>query len=259
MMPRLSPAPTEKELWRYRELLWFLALRDVQVRYKQTALGAMWAIIQPFMMMVVLSYVLKHYLGRAEESDPIFLYAGLLPWTFFAGAVIAATNSLITNADMLRKIYFPRILIPIASIGASVVDFVIAFGLLIVMMVWYGVGVSWQLALVPLLLLTAVIAALGIGILMSALSVAYRDFRYVVPFLVSIGFFLSGVMYKVDQVHWAMHLNPMSGTIAGFRAAVLCHDINWSAWGISACSAVVCLVMGLVYFARTQRQFADVI
>ena len=247
------------ELWRYRELLWFLALRDIQVRYKQTALGALWAMIQPLAMMVVLSYVLRRFLGQAELADPIFLYAGLLPWTFFATAVTASASSLVVNADMLRKIYFPRLLVPLASVGAPLVDFAVAFAVLGGLMLWFGVAPGWSILLLPLLLISAIIAALALGVLMSALSVTYRDFRYVVPFLVSIGYFLSGTMFDVEQAHWLFHLNPISGVIAGFRAAVLDTGFPWLAWGISTISGVFWLLVGLAYFAGAQRRFADVV
>lgn len=258
--PRRGWQPLDwRELWRYRELLWFLALRDVQVRYKQTALGALWAVIQPLGMMVVLSFVLSRLLGQDKVADPIFLYAALLPWTFFAATVTASSNSLISNADMLRKIYFPRLLVPIAAIGAPLVDFAIALVVLAALMLWYGVDVTWQLALLAPLMLTVIVASAGVGVFMAAVTVTYRDFRYVVPFLISVGFFLSGVIYDAGSMHWMMHLNPMSGTIAGFRAAVLGSELNWVAWGISAAVAVALLVMGLTYFARSQRRFADVI
>lgn len=254
------------ELWRYRDLLWFLTLRDVKVRYKQTALGAAWAVIQPLAMMVVASVFFGRLLGVTHRIDvpyPIFFFAGMLAWTFFAGAVNASAMSLVTNAQMLRKIYFPRLIVPVASVGAPLVDLAVSSGVLVAMMIWYGVPVTAQLLVLPLLGLSIVIAALGVGLTLAALNVVYRDFRYVVPFLVQLWFFVTPVIYPVTIVpqrwQWLLSLNPMGGTIEAFRAAILGTEIDYAAWMISACVSALLLVLGLLYFLRTERRFADVV
>jgi len=253
-------------LWRYRDLLWFLMLRDVQVRYKQTVLGAAWAIIQPLAMMAVASVFFGRLLGVAAKVSvpyPIFFFSGMLAWTFFSGAVAAASMSLVNNAPMLRKIYFPRLIVPIASIGVPAIDLIVSALVLVAMMVWYDVPVTAQLALLPLLSLTMLIAALGVGLLLSALNVAYRDFRYVVPFMLQLWFFVTPVIFPVTivppQWQWLLQLNPMGGTIEAFRAAVLGTTVNYSAWALSTLASSVLLFLGLIYFHRTERRFADVV
>ncbi len=253
------------ELWRYRDLLWFLALRDVQVRYKQTALGAMWAILQPLIMMVVFSVVFGRMMGVGNRIDvpyPIFAYAGLLPWTFFAGSVVAASNSLVANAGMLRKIYFPRIMLPLAAMGAPMVDFAIAFVVLIGLMVWYGIGLNASLLLLPLIIASIIIAALGVGIGMAALTVTYRDFRHIVPYMVQVWLFLTPVIYPVkiaSDYQWLVNLNPMAGPISALRAAVLGQPIDLAGWLVSFGVACGMLAMGLRQFTRREHAFADLV
>jgi lipopolysaccharide transport system permease protein len=253
------------QLGRYQDLLLFLALRDIQVRYKQTFLGAAWAILQPVASMMALLF-LGHLTGvawRCEAPYAIFLFAGLLPWTFFAGAVNASSNSLVANAAMLRKIYFPRLIIPLASVGAPLVDYLVASVVLAALMLWYGVGVTSSLLFVPPLVLSTLLAALGVGVMLSALTAAYRDFRFVVGFLVQIWFFLSPVIYPVsfipERFRWFLALNPMYGTIEAFRAAILGRPLPFGAWAVSVVVSLICLVAGLAYFARTERRMADVI
>ncbi len=253
-------------LWRYRDLLWYLLLRDVQVRYKQTVLGAAWAVIQPLAMMAVASIFFGRLLGVAEKVPvpyPIFFFSGMLAWTFFSGAVAASSMSLVNNAPMLRKIYFPRLIVPLASIGVSAIDFIVSAIVLVAMMVWYDVPVTAQLLLIPALSLTMLAAALGIGLLLAALNVTYRDFRYVVPFLLQLWFFVTPVIFPVTivppQWQWLLQLNPMGGTIEAFRAAVLGTPVDYGAWMISTAVASVLLIAGLLYFNRTERQFADVV
>jgi len=253
-------------MWRYRDLLWFLALRDVQVRYKQTALGVLWAVLQPVVTMVVLSVFLGHFAGLSEKTGgvpyPVFVYAGLLPWAFFASTVVAASNSLVANAAVLKKVYFPRLIVPLASTGAPLVDLMVSFGVLAALMAWYSIGVSVSLLLMPLMVLSVIVAAMGVGVLLSALTVSYRDFRFVVAFLVQIWFYVTPVIYPVTILpQWLrpiMWLNPMHGTIEAFRAATLSQPIDFAAWAASSAVAIACLVAGVVYFARTERCFADV-
>lgn len=262
---RSGPLLDVRELWHYRDLMWFLGLRDIQVRYKQTLLGAAWAVIQPFVMMVVFSVVFGKMLKIEETIDvayPIFAYAGLLPWTFFANTVTGSSNALVANGQMIRKIYFPRIMLPLSAVGAPLADYLVAFLVLVGLMFWYGVSLSAGLLLLPLLLLSTIIAATGIGILMSAVTVRYRDFRHVVPFMIQIGLFITPVIYPLNiesNWHWLLQLNPMSGTIAAFRAAVLGAPIDYLSWTISLASGTAILWVALWMFRRNERTFADLI
>jgi lipopolysaccharide transport system permease protein len=256
------------ELWRYRDLLRFLALRDVRVRYKQTALGATWAILQPLVTMVVLHLFFGQVLGVAKRVGdvpyPIFLYAGLLPWQFFATAVSQSSNSLVGNAGMLRKVYFPRLVAPLAALGVPLVDYLAAAVVLAGLMFAFGVSFGWQLLLLPVVLLSAMIAALGVGLVLAALTVSYRDFRHVVPFLVQTWFFVTPVIYpsrfaENPILQSLLQLNPMAGTIEAARAAVLGTPIDYVGWLISVEVAAVTLIIGLTYFNRVERRFADVV
>ena len=249
-------------LWRFRDLLWLLALRDIQVRYKQAALGVVWAVIQPLVLMIVFRTFLGRFTGRV---DPVELFCVLVPWMFFAATVTAASNSLVGNAELLRKVYFPRLIAPLAAVGAPLLDFGVAFVVLFGLMGWFGTAFSWQLAMLPLLVGSTIVAALGVGILMASLTVTYRDFRFVVPFAVQLGFFLTPVIYPISMpAHyaawdWALYLNPMFGVIECFRAAVLSEPLDLVGWSISTASGVGLLGLGLVMFGRTERRFADVV
>lgn len=253
-----------RELWEYRELLYFLIWRDVKVRYKQTVLGAAWAIIQPFLTMVVFAVVF----GRLAKvpSDgvpyPIFAYAALVPWTFFAHALTAASNSVVGSAALIRKVYFPRLVVPLASVLSGIVDFLLAFGVLIGLMMWYGIGGSLKLFWLPLFLLQAIIAALAVALWLSALNVEYRDVRHTVPFLTQFWLFATPVAYPSSLLSepWRTiyGLNPMVGVIEGFRWALL----NTGAapglmLAVSALASLTLLVSGAYYFRRLERTFAD--
>jgi lipopolysaccharide transport system permease protein len=254
-----------KEIWAYRELLLVLVQRDIKVRYRQTVLGFAWAIIQPVMMMVVFSI----FFGRLAKmpSDgypyPVFVYAALLPWTFFANAIAAAGSSLIGAGHLVSKVYFPRLIIPLASIGALLVDFLIATSILLLMMLWYDVGWTINLLMAPLLLLAVIITALGVGTLLSALTISYRDFRYMVPFMVQFWLFATPVVYPASLVpgdwRWLLYLNPMAGLIEGFRSAFLGKAFDLPALGLSLAVAILFLLLGIFYFAKAERRFADVI
>lgn len=248
-------------LWQFRDLLLLLALRDIQVRYKQAVLGAAWAVLQPLVMMIALTLFIGRFLGVSEMQNPVFVYAGLLPWTFFATAVTASANSLVANANMMRKVYFPRLIPPVAAIGAPLVDYAISFVVLIGLMAWFGVVPSGSIALLPLLVLITIIAAAGVGIALAGLIVSYRDFRFVVPFLVQIWMLVSPVMYPAMPENWrpVLALNPMGGTLEAFRAAVVGTPIHWDSLLQSTGSAVLILLVGLVYFQRVERRFADVV
>jgi len=255
------------ELWRYRDLLGLLALRDIQIRYKQTALGAAWAVIQPLVTMVVLNVFFGRLMGVADRVEgagyPIFLFAGLLPWTLFASSTSACANSLVANGHIMTKVYFPRLVVPLSAVGAPLLDYVIGLVVLYGLMIWYGTAITAKLVLIPLLVGSTLIAVLGVGVLLASLTVSYRDFRHVVPFLIQTLFFLTPVIYPITIVpqawRWVLSLNPMGGTIQAFRAAILNTPIDYGAWGLSTAIGAAALVAGLAYFQRAERQFADVV
>lgn len=254
-----------REVWRYRELLYFLVWRDIKVRYKQTALGASWAIIQPFMTMVAFTI----FFGRLAKvpSDgipyPIFSYAALLPWTFFAYALGQASNSLVGSAHLVSKVYFPRLVIPIASIITGLLDFGVAFVVLLLMMVFYGITPTAAVVTLPLFLLLTFVTALGVGLWLSALNVEYRDVRYTVPFLTQFWLFVTPVAYSSSLVpeQWRIvyGLNPLAGVVEGFRWALLGADAPGPMVFASVGVAVLLLASGVLYFRRMERTFADVV
>lgn len=256
-----------RELWKFRELVYTLTWRDVKVRYKQTALGAAWAILQPLMMMVVFTIFFGRMAGvpSGDLPYPLFAYAGLLPWTFFATAITAAGNSVVGAERLITKIYFPRLAVPFAAVGAAVVDFVVAFGLLLVLMAYYRVAPGPGLLLTPVIFGLITLAALGIGTLLSALNVAYRDIRYVIPFLVQLGMFATPTVYmqpKPGATGWVqalLALNPMTSLIAAFRASVLGGPIAWGELGLASAAVVLVLVVGCLYFRKVEDGFADII
>ena len=253
------------ELWAYRELVYFFVWRDVKVRYKQTVLGAAWAVAQPFMTMVVFSV----FLGRLAKvpSDglpyPLFVFAGLLPWTYFATAVGSGANSLVGSQILLSKVYFPRLLIPIASVLTPLVDFAVAFTILIGMMVWYGARLTPEVLWLPPLLLLAVTAALAVSLWLAVLNVEYRDVRHLVPFLIQFFFFATPVVYPASLVpeEWrALYgLNPMAGVVEGFRWALLGTPPPGVPLLISSVVVVAVLTGGLMYFRRLEGTFVDII
>ena len=254
-----------QDVWEFRELLWVLVARDVKVRYKQTVLGAGWAIIQPVLTMVVFSI----FFGRLAKmpSDglpyPIFVYAGLLPWTFFANAISTASGSMVGSANLVSKVYFPRLIIPLSSIGVGLLDFVVASAVLGLMMLYYDLGWSLRLLVAPVLVLGIVFTALGVGLILSALNVAYRDFRYTVPFMVQLWLFATPVVYPSTIVperwQWVLFLNPVAGMVEGFRAAVLDRPFDLEEIGISVAVSILLFVTGIYYFKRVERRFADII
>jgi len=255
-----------RELWRFRGLLYFLAWRDVKVRYKQTALGALWAIIQPVMTMVIFTVIFNRVakINSGGIPYPIFSYCGLLPWTFFAYAMMQSSSSLVGNANLISKVYFPRLLMPIASTLAGLMDFAIAFLVLIGMMAYYHVTPSPALVLLPGFLLLALAAALSVGIWLSALNVQYRDVRYTVPFLTQIGLYVTPVAYPMSlssgKLHTILALNPMAGVVEGFRWALLGQQgLDVGSLALSATMTLLALTGGLFYFRRMERRFADVV
>lgn len=255
-----------REIWEYRELLYFLLWRDIKVRYKQTLLGAAWAVIQPFMTMVVFSI----FFGRLARvpSDgipyPLFSFAALVPWTFFANGLSHSSNSLVGSAHLITKVYFPRLIIPLAAVFSGVIDFVIAFGVLLLMMLYYGFGPSIPAILIPLLFVLALISALGFGLWLSALNVKYRDVRYIVPFLVQFWMLATPIAYPSSLLgeRWrALYaLNPMVGVVEGFRWALLGTRTNPDLLAlVSTATAIIVLISGAFYFRRMERTFADVV
>ena len=254
-----------KELWQYRELLYFLVWRDVKVRYKQTALGAAWAVIQPLFMMLVFSL----FFGRLAKlpSDgipyPLFTFAALLPWQLFAHALTESSNSLVANERLITKVYFPRLVVPIAAVLGGLVDFAIAFALLLGLMGWYGVVPGIQVLALPLLLLLAVMTALSVGLWLSALNVKYRDVRYTINFLIQFWLFATPVAYPSSIVpeRWrALYgLNPMAGVVEGFRWALFGTEPPRAMLAVSALVVLFLLVGGLYYFRRMEQQFADIV
>jgi lipopolysaccharide transport system permease protein len=255
-----------RELWAYRDLLYFLIWRDVKVRYKQTAIGAAWAIIQPFFTMVVFSLFFGQLAKIPSEGVPypIFSYAGLLPWTFFATGLAQASNSLIGGANLVSKVYFPRLLIPISAAVTGVVDFALAFIVLIGMMLYYGIHPTLAILWIVPLFLLALVTALGVGLWLAALNVQYRDVRYVVPFLIQLWMYATPVIYPSSLLHgvWRtlIGLNPMSGVVDGFRWALLgVGEAPGEMLGVSVITSLAILLTGALYFRRMERAFADVI
>jgi lipopolysaccharide transport system permease protein len=256
-----------RELYRHRELLFFLVWRDVKIRYKQTVLGVAWAVLQPVMMMAVFTVFFGRLAGlpSGDIPYPLFAFAGLLPWTFFATALSTAGNSVVTNERLITKIYFPRLAVPFAAVGAATVDFAIAFGLLFVLMLCYGVAPGWGLLFAPVVFAFIAIGAAGFGTLLAALNVKYRDFRYVIPFLVQFWMFATPTVYMQpptgdrDALQTLLSLNPMTGLIATFRAACLGTEIPWGQFALSSACVVVVFVAGCLYFRKAEDEFADII
>ncbi len=258
-----------RELWAYRELLYFLTWRDVLVRYKQAVLGVAWAILQPVLTMVVFTVVFNRALG-VRSPDPtvpytIFSFSGLLVWQFFAGALSRSGVSLVANSNLLTKVYFPRLVIPASAVLAGLVDFAVSFVILLLLMAGYGIAPSWHIVFLPLFLIVALGAALSVSLWLSALNVLYRDVQYVIPFLVQLWMFISPVIYPIDAIpsgalRVVFMVNPMTGIIGGFRWSLLGRQAfpGLYLW-ISIAVVVVLLVGGLFYFKRMERVFADVV
>jgi len=257
------PLVEVRELWHYRDLLYFLTWRDISVRYKQTVLGFLWAILQPFLTMVVFAIFLGRLAGMPSDGVPypVFSYLGLLPWTYFSGAVTRAGTSVVRNAHLLTRVYFPRVLVPLSATLSALVDFAIASLVLGGLMAWYGiVPARTAVLLLPLAALTA-LAATGIGMWLAALNVRYRDVQYAIPFLMQLWMFATPVVYPTSLVPagWQplFALNPMTGIIDAYRAAVLGTALDWPSLGISALSAAVLAALGAWQFHRMEQSFAD--
>lgn len=255
-----------RDLWAYRELLYFLTWRDLKVRYKQTVLGVAWAIIQPLFTMLIFTLFFGRLAGVPSDGVPypVFVYAGLLLWTFFSNAVSQSGNSLVGNANLLTKVYFPRVIIPGAAVAAGLVDLFIAFGVLIVLMIYYHVSITWTILVLPLLIALTTLLALGMGMWTSALNVKYRDIRYALPFAIQLWMFVSPVIFPSSFVpakwRWALALNPLTGLIEGFRSALFGRKpFDWIAIGISTAMTFAILLYAAYTFRRMERTFADII
>jgi lipopolysaccharide transport system permease protein len=254
------------DLWRYRELLGFLAWRDIKVRYKQTTLGVLWALIQPAVTLAVFTFIFGRLAGMPAGSVPypLLVLCGLLPWQLFAAAFSNASGSLVANTHLISKVYFPRLIVPLSSIAVALIDFAVVLGLLTALCLWWQFVPDWRLLFLPFFIVLTLVAALGTGLWLTALTVKYRDFRFVVPFLLQVGLFLSPVGFSTTNLPtWrALYsFNPMVGAIDGFRWCVLRGEpaLDPANLAISAGMAVLLLVSGLWYFRRTERTFADVI
>jgi len=253
------------DIWAYRELLFFLTWRDVKVRYKQTALGAAWAILQPLFMMIIFTI----FFGRLAAVDssgipyPLFALAGLVPWTFFANSITASGNSLVGSANLITKVYFPRLIVPAAAMLAGLVDFVLAFGMLCLLMLYYRVTLTVQVLFLPVLVLLTALFGLGVGTWMSALNVKYRDVRFALPFVIQLWLFVSSVILPSTSVpqkwRWILLLNPMSGIIEGYRAALFGLPFDWTALGMASVLTIAVLLYAIYAFGRVERSFADII
>ncbi|HEY9296146.1 MAG TPA: ABC transporter permease [Phormidium sp.] len=256
-----------KDLWNYRELFYFLAWRDILVRYKQTAIGITWALIQPFLTMVVFTVVFGQLAKLPSQGVPypILVFAAMLPWQFFANSLSGCSNSLISNANLISKVYFPRLIVPSSAVIVSFVDFMISGMILLALMIWYNFVPSWRILTLPMFIAIAFAAAMGGGLWLAALNVKYRDFRYIVPFIVQFGLYISPVGFSSSIVpeKWRLlySLNPMVGVIDGFRWAILKGQVQiyWPGFILSLGLVILLLTTGIWYFRKTERTFADVI
>jgi len=256
-----------KDIWQYRELFYFLSWRDILVRYKQTAIGIAWAVIRPLLTMIILTVVFGKIAKLPSEGVPypILVFAAMLPWQFFSNALSEAGNSLIGNANLISKIYFPRLIIPTSAVVTSFIDFLISGIILAVLMVWYQFVPGWRILSLPIFIIIAFAAAMGTGLWLTALNVKYRDFRYVIPFIVQLGLYISPVGFSSSIVpdKWRLlySINPMVGVIDGFRWALLGgkSTIYWSGFLISIAVVGIVLITGIIYFRKTEKTFADII
>ena len=267
----IKPAPRwphldVREFWHYRELFAMLVWRDIKVRYKQTSIGVAWAIVQPLMLMIVFTLVFGKFARFGSEGLPyqVFTYSGLLPWTYFASALTLSSASVVSNVNLVTKVYFPRVFLPFAASAVPVIDFFLAFVVLVGLMAWYGVGVSAAIVLLPAFLALAFVTALGVGLFLSAVNVRYRDVPYAIPFLVQLWMWLSPVAYSVralpERWEWVFSLNPMTGVINGFRWSIVGTPApSAGQLALSVAAAFLFFVVGLAYFRRSEPRFADTI
>jgi lipopolysaccharide transport system permease protein len=254
------------ELWAYRELWAFLIWRDIKVRYKQTAIGGAWALLQPLTAMLIFTVVFGRFAKIPSNgvAYPVFVYAGLLPWQYFASSLTGSSTSLVGSSNLITKVYFPRLLIPFSAVAVPIIDFLLAMTILIGLMIYYSITPTINVVVLPVFLLLALGTALGAGLWLSALNVRYRDIPFVLPFLMQIWMYASPVVYPIQLVpekwQWAFALNPMTGVIEGFRWALLGQKApSMTVLALSAAVAVVFAITGIIYFRRSERRFADII
>jgi len=253
-----------KDLWRYRELFYILSWRDIKVRYKQTVLGAAWSIIRPLLTTIVFTVVFNK-IAKLENPGhapyALMVFAGMLPWQFFSNALSESSNSLIGNANLITKVYFPRMIIPASSVITSMVDFAISFLILIAMMCWYQFIPSWHIVFLPVFILIAFFCAFGVGLYLTAVNVKYRDFRYIIPFIIQFGLYITPVGFSSSVISekWKLlySLNPMVGVIDGFRWCILGDPMSMNSFFISLTTTILFLMLGLFYFRRMEKTFAD--
>jgi len=254
-----------RDIWRYRELFYFLSWRDILVRYKQTVIGVAWSVIRPVLTMIVFTIIFGKIakLPSTDAPYPILVFTALLPWQFFSNALQESSNSLISNSSMISKIYFPRIIMPVSSMIVALVDFAISFVILGIIMIFYRFIPSWKIIFMPLFLLLAILVSTGAGLLISALNVKYRDFRYIVPFIIQFGLYISPVGFSSDTIpsKWRIiySLNPMVGVIDGFRWSIIGKGVQFYIPGfvISIILTIILFIVALMYFRKTEKTFAD--
>lgn len=254
-----------REVWAHRELLYFLIWRDVKIKYKQTLLGAGWAVIQPFLTMLIFTLIFSK-VARIDSNGipyPIFAYAGLLPWTFFANSINHSSNSMVSNSHLITKVYFPRVIIPIAAVGAGLVDFAVAFVMFLLLMIYYRIQITTNLLMLPALLALTTLLAIGVGTWLSAINVKYRDVKFAVPFLVQIWMYLSPIAYPISVVpqRWRLiySLNPVTGIIEGYRSAFFARPFDWTPLGISLALTIVLIGYAAYQFRKLEKGFSDII
>jgi lipopolysaccharide transport system permease protein len=270
----IEPGGIEKnywsDLWRYRELFYILSWRDIKVRYKQTVVGAAWGVIRPFLTMVIFTFVFGKVANLAVKNGPpypIVVFAGLLPWQFFSAALDAASNSMIGNVNLISKVYFPRMIVPASSVITSLVDLGISFGLLLVMMLFYRFVPPVQVFFLPLFVILAFLISFGVGLFVTALNVKFRDFRYIIPFVIQFGIYVTPVGYSSEVIaqkysekaRFWFSLNPMVGVIDGFRCCIVGESMYWPGFFLSIGVMLIFLWLGIWYFRKTEKSFADLI
>lgn len=255
-----------KEIWRHREILYFLTWRDIKIRYKETLVGVLWAVIQPVLTMAVFSL----FFGRLAKVPsgglpyPLFVYAGLLPWTYFSQALTRSSESVVENANMIRKVYFPRVIIPVSASFSALIDFLIASAVFFLLMLYYGFSPVKAMILFPALLLFTFLCSAGIGLWLASLNVMYRDVRHAIPFFIKLGLFVTPVIYPASmlpkEINWILYLNPMAGVIETFRASILAdRPVLVPGFGLSVAVTIFFFITGLYFFRKTEKDFADII
>jgi lipopolysaccharide transport system permease protein len=262
---RGSLALNLNDLWQYRDLLYILTLRDIKVRYKQTYLGILWAVIQPLFMMIIFTAFFGRLAGIPSDGIPypLFVYAGLLPWIFFSNALNSSGNSLVGNSSLITKVYFPRMIIPISAVASGLIDVLISFGLLLLLMLYYGIGFSPNIMMLPILTLLTALLATAIGMWMSALNVKYRDIRYALPFLIQLWMFATPIIYPSslipDKWRWLFIINPLTGLIEGYRSAIFGTPFDFVGLGVSIFIIFAALIYSAYTFRQMERGFADIV